>query len=404
MGRWITIHGHHVYLKDPNEIDESLKGEQFKNTVKFNTELSYYPTKDEREVAKEVENDLAKYKKAFPDNTVERAYDAMYDYYPQLMPDDDSVHLIRNDEEGQQLIFAKINFGSSKDSDVWDKANIKVTTSHYDEFTDKELWDSFGIEREREEDNSEYGTFVKNGYDDTLANKPWTNAEKKRTEDISQQLFNKCYRTGDDNEFYEEDTVAEVEKLEFPQVTNFKESEITIHSNQLIYTKSWDENDRYVKKGGRVQGTTYYTVADNGDVIDENYMGYKTKEDARHAAMIYIRDKYGLGKPEPKQETPQSVSIMSPALKKVLNRKSKHFTSESNDQYTMYRNTQNKAWVKVYKNPTGPGYVTMHGNMLGDLANDLHGANGTAVRMYDTAELAHKNAQQYLIKMNRRGY
>lgn len=45
MGRWITVHAHHVYLKDPNEIDDSLKGKQFKkskydtNSIKGNNKL-----------------------------------------------------------------------------------------------------------------------------------------------------------------------------------------------------------------------------------------------------------------------------------------------------------------------------------------------------------------------------
>lgn len=260
MGKWITVHGHHVYLKDPSEMDDSLKGKQFKNPMRVRTRFGNFvdsePDEDMKKAATDVDDTLGQIYKDQNNPNFGRGYDsegintALYDYYPQTQPDDDSEKLIRHNDETGDMTFARITANNNRTVDV------RIHKGHEDEYSDEELRNSFGIE-ERAKDRM-----------------------------------------------------------------------------------------------------------------------------AKQATMI------------------------SPAVKALINRKSKHFTAKVSDDQTtvLYQNTQNKAWAKVFKPGYGSGYGVIHGNMLGDLANDLHGANGTAVRLYDTAEAAHKGAQQYLIKMNRRGY
>ena len=118
--------------------------------------------------------------------------------------------------------------------------------------------------------------------------KPWSSAEKKRSDEISEVIYNLEHAGDEWCEFYDYGDGEEVKVIEFAPPT-CKKTEVCIYKNWLVYAKNWDENDNRVKRGARVKGTTYYDVADDGDVINENYIGYKTLADAEHAAEIYMQ-------------------------------------------------------------------------------------------------------------------
>ena len=120
--------------------------------------------------------------------------------------------------------------------------------------------------------------------------KPWSVAEQKRTEEASKMVHSYLY-AGEDKEFMEfYDTDGEevyTQKLgkEYGTRDNV---EAVIMKEWFIYKHNWDENDNRVKKGKRVPGSIFYTVAIDGEVIDENVAGYKTEADARHALEITL--------------------------------------------------------------------------------------------------------------------
>ena len=60
-------------------------------------------------------------------------------------------------------------------------------------------------------------------------------------------------------------------------------TECAVFREQVIYAQNWDESDNRVKQGSAVPGTVYYTVSINGEILDENIIGYKTYNDAKHA-------------------------------------------------------------------------------------------------------------------------
>lgn len=129
-------------------------------------------------------------------------------------------------------------------------------------------------------------------YDAKLANRPWSPAEDKRTKEHSRKLYD-LVNTDGWGEIYEENGIDEVES--YNVVSNWgpnkgRQGQVTIYKNNIVYAGNYDENDRRVKQGKAIPGTTYYDVAHDGDMIDENIMGYATLNDARHAAMIYIKD------------------------------------------------------------------------------------------------------------------
>ena len=116
--------------------------------------------------------------------------------------------------------------------------------------------------------------------------KPWSKAEEKRSQDIS-KLIDEKLRTGGWGEYYETDGGETVEEFDF-EIPGGRTTEIRIGKNTIVYAGNFDENDHRVKKGKSVKGTTHYTVSDDGETIDDSYMGYKTLADARHAAKLYM--------------------------------------------------------------------------------------------------------------------
>lgn len=118
--------------------------------------------------------------------------------------------------------------------------------------------------------------------------KPWSASEEKRSRAISDKINSMLFAGDEFEEFYEtdgDDNPVATFNLSIP---GRADTEISIYREYLVYAQNWDENDIRVKQGKRVPGTTYFSVADNGDVIDENFVGYATKEDAIHAAEIYM--------------------------------------------------------------------------------------------------------------------
>ena len=115
-----------------------------------------------------------------------------------------------------------------------------------------------------------------------LASKPWSQEEEARTDECSNKLREIMEDYGYDNIDEESDTV-EYYNCYFPGI---KSTDVTICKCRLA-------KKIYSQRGETTQPiprTTYYTVDDDGWIIDENVVGYATLADARHAAMIYIQE------------------------------------------------------------------------------------------------------------------
>ena len=93
-------------------------------------------------------------------------------------------------------------------------------------------------------------------------------------------------------EYYDE-TCESMEKFIIPGSKDQRERELVIDKNWVVNAGQFNENGRRVAKGKKIPNTTYYVVADDGMVIDENVLGYGTLKDARHAAMIYLSYIFG---------------------------------------------------------------------------------------------------------------
>lgn len=117
--------------------------------------------------------------------------------------------------------------------------------------------------------------------------KDWTDKEEQRTREMSRFVIDKTFE-GSYQEFYEENTVEDLETITIPGDANFKEQEITLSKMNLVYAQNWDENDMRVKQGKAVTGSTYYLVQTGDGSIDETNFAYKTKADAEHAMKLYI--------------------------------------------------------------------------------------------------------------------
>lgn len=128
-------------------------------------------------------------------------------------------------------------------------------------------------EREKEKDN---------------AIKPWSKAEEKRSQEMSKWVNDKL-RTGSFGEFYEETFVEDIVTKKLPASKRFKEDTLTLSKMNITYVQNWDENDRRVKQGKPVTGSTYYVVQTDDGSIDESCFAYKTKTDALHAMELYYR-------------------------------------------------------------------------------------------------------------------
>lgn len=108
--------------------------------------------------------------------------------------------------------------------------------------------------------------------------KPWTASEQKRAEEISAKIY--PYAT---SEYY--DTIyKEMYSEEIGPEHGVREgTEVAIFKEQMVYSGKYDENGNRVKEGATIPGTIHYTVSIYGEVLDENLIGYKTYEDAKHA-------------------------------------------------------------------------------------------------------------------------
>lgn len=112
--------------------------------------------------------------------------------------------------------------------------------------------------------------------------KPWSEAERKRSKELTQFLHSKLNCTDEWQEFYEEDVID--------SVPGYDSGLVSIYKCRLIYAQNWDENDNRVKQGKTVPGTTYYTVETEDGPVDEECWAYKTLADAKHAMELYVAD------------------------------------------------------------------------------------------------------------------
>lgn len=182
---------------------------------------------------------------------------------------------------------------------------------HYSRFIDDHRWDDrldsdektwvAALRKERElqevenKKNSQIEANKKeadrlNNRDKENEIKPWSKAEQKRSEEISKWVGDKI-RTGDEfGEFYEESFVEDIATKEIPEGGGLREDTLTCSKMNITYVQNWDENDRRVKKGKPITGSTYYIVQTEDGAIDESHFAYKTKADALHAMELYYRD------------------------------------------------------------------------------------------------------------------
>ena len=186
---------------------------------------------------------------------------------------------------------------------------------HYSRFIDDHSWDdrldsdekiwvaALRKERELQEAENKKNSQIEankkeadrlNNRDKKEELKPWSKAEQKRTEEMSKYV-NAKLRAGMDSgaefgEFYEETSVEEIASRELPAGNRYREDEVKVTKMVMTYAQNWDENERRVKKGKPVTGSTYYVVQDDNGAIDESNFAYKTKADALHAMELYYRD------------------------------------------------------------------------------------------------------------------
>ena len=102
------------------------------------------------------------------------------------------------------------------------------------------------------------------------------------------EFVNDKLQTGGWNEYYEENVVEDIETYEIEGKGVLKDDEVTVSKMNLVYTQNWDENDRRVKRGKAVTGSTYYIVQTENGSIREDKFAFKTKADAIHAAQLYV--------------------------------------------------------------------------------------------------------------------
>lgn len=114
--------------------------------------------------------------------------------------------------------------------------------------------------------------------------RPWSAAEQKRAQEISDMLLS--YLRKDD--IYDTES-EEVYSRELGSDYGVREgTEVAIDKSHVVYAKSYDEDGNRVKRGAKVPGTVHYTVGIGGEILDENVIGYKTLEDAKHALFLEL--------------------------------------------------------------------------------------------------------------------
>ena len=121
--------------------------------------------------------------------------------------------------------------------------------------------------------------------------KPWSDAEERRTRETSDMIV-RLDNAGEDGEFqeyYSPDTYEEIETIPLGSDYGTRNGvEAVIARQQYNYVHNWDENDNRVRRGGKVTGTVHYTVAIDGDYLNDSQLGYKTLADARHALALEL--------------------------------------------------------------------------------------------------------------------
>ena len=113
--------------------------------------------------------------------------------------------------------------------------------------------------------------------------KQFTEAQIARSKEISAFIFEKENKTDIwGRECYESEELEDgVVTYQFPQNMVYKSTTVSVSKMHLVN----------VKTGKHVPGSNYFVVDDDGDVIDENYIGYKTLGDAKRAMEIYVDEK-----------------------------------------------------------------------------------------------------------------
>lgn len=117
--------------------------------------------------------------------------------------------------------------------------------------------------------------------------KPWSTAEQKRAEQISSVVADYLSKGPEWGYYYDTDG-QEVYSVPLGGYGYRDDKEATITRMYVIHAQNWDENDRRVKKGSQVPGTVHYSVGLDGEILDENVIGYKTFEDAKHALELEL--------------------------------------------------------------------------------------------------------------------
>ena len=192
-----------------------------------------------------------------------------------------------------------------EDTDDWMDSAMKARYSRYinDRSFDKHLdsdemtWvealraeqlEKQQSQKERQIEQNKQQADILNNRADNL--KPWSKSEQRRTEETS-KMIDKYLRINEDNgyEIYEQDS-EEVYNLELPMSEyGLRDGlPVWIYKEWFKYAQSRDENYNRVTKGKKVTGTTSYGVSIDGDILDENVLGYKTYADAKHALDLYL--------------------------------------------------------------------------------------------------------------------
>lgn len=117
--------------------------------------------------------------------------------------------------------------------------------------------------------------------------KPWSVSEANRAEKISSIVVDYLNRGPEWGYYYDVDG-QEVYSVPLGDYGYREDKEANISRMYVVYAQNYDENDRRVKKGSQVPGTVHYSVGLDGEILDENVIGYKTFEDAKHALEIEL--------------------------------------------------------------------------------------------------------------------
>lgn len=209
--------------------------------------------------------------------TVNGAHVPIYEHTSKWMPMDMRERYSRYIDDH--------SFDYALDSD--EKTWVEILRHERDEERRKLPQDIDKKEAQIKANQAEANRLNQRDKDDEL--KPWSKTEEKRSQEMSKWVNDKL-RTGSFGEFYEETFVEDVATKKLPASKRFKEDTLTLSKMNITYVQNWDENDRRVKQGKPVTGSTYYVVQTDDGSIDESCFAYKTKTDALHAMELYYRD------------------------------------------------------------------------------------------------------------------